>query len=115
MDRAVERAKATETTVEGLTHVPATEVVEVDVKNAQGEVTKEKKEIPKVRNGKQIYTKASYPATKLRTWIQDFDYGGDYGPVEVRAEFQATYDAGLTSWMVWSPSNRYTIEALKKE
>lgn len=118
MDKAVARVKASETTVEGLTHVPAKEIVEKEVKNeparpGKGEVTKVKEEVLKVRNGKQVYTKQVYPATKLRTWIQDFDYGGDYGPTEVRAQFQATYDAGLTSWMIWSPSNRYTVEALK--
>ncbi len=51
---------------------------------------------------------------QLRTWIQDFDYGGDYGPTEVREQIQATYDAGLTSWMIWAPSNRYTRGALNK-
>ena len=45
---------------------------------------------------------------QLRTWIQDFDYGGDYGAPEIREQIKATYDAGLTSWMVWDPSNRYT-------
>jgi hypothetical protein len=52
---------------------------------------------------------------QLRTWIQDFDYGGDYGVVEVQNQIQATYDAGLTSWMVWDPSNRYTRGAYKLE
>lgn len=49
---------------------------------------------------------------QLRPWLQDFDYGGDYGPKEVRTQIQATYDAGLTSWMLWAPSNRYTRGAL---
>lgn len=52
---------------------------------------------------------------QLRTWIQDFDYGGDYGPQEIRDQIQATYDSGLTSWMVWDPSNRYTREAYLSE
>ncbi len=52
---------------------------------------------------------------QLRPWIQDFDYGGDYGPEEVRAQIKATYDADLDSWMIWSPSNQYTIEALNNE
>ncbi len=52
---------------------------------------------------------------QLRTWIQDFDYGGDYGPVEVRAQIQASVDAGVDSWMLWAPSNRYTKEALLSE
>lgn len=63
----------------------------------------------------QLYTKVPYDKLKIRTWIQDFDYGGNYGPKEVRDQIQATYDVGLTSWMIWAPSNRYTEEALLKE
>ena len=51
---------------------------------------------------------------KLRPWLQDFDYGGNYGPAEVRAQIKATYDTGLTSWMLWDPANRYTPSALEK-
>ncbi len=59
-----------------------------------------------------VYKKAVYPASKLRTWIQDFDYGGDYDAADVRAEIQASYDAGVMSWMIWAPSNIYTQAAL---
>lgn len=52
---------------------------------------------------------------QLRTWIQDFDYGGDYGPAEVRAQINASVDAGVPDWMMWAPSNRYTRDALKSE
>jgi hypothetical protein len=90
MDKAVARTKSELTTVPGFMHTP-------------------------VEGRKGIYKKESYSPKKLRTWIQDFDYGGDYGPKEVRAQFQATYDAGLDSWMIWNASNRYTLEALKKE
>jgi hypothetical protein len=51
---------------------------------------------------------------KLRPWLQDFDYGGNYGVDEVRAQIQATYDAGLTSWMMWDPANKYTPSAYEK-
>ncbi|MBP9717224.1 MAG: hypothetical protein KBD44_00735 [Candidatus Pacebacteria bacterium] len=60
-----------------------------------------------------VYQKPVYEASHLRTWIQDFDYGGDYGPTEVRAQIQASYDAGVMSFMIWAPSNRYTKGALK--
>lgn len=50
-------------------------------------------------------------AKKLRPWIQDFDYGGDYDEKDVRAQIEAVYDAGLTSWMMWDPGNRYTRSA----
>ncbi len=59
-----------------------------------------------------VYSKAIYPASKLRTWIQDFDYGGDYDAADVRAEIQASYDAGVMSFMIWAPSNIYTKAAL---
>ncbi len=58
---------------------------------------------------------ASTTPAKIRPWLQDFDYGGNYGEKEVRAQIQATYDTGLTSWMLWDPANRYTPEALNKE
>ncbi|MBX4197903.1 putative glycoside hydrolase [Candidatus Parcubacteria bacterium] len=63
----------------------------------------------------QLYSKPAFSQYKLRTWIQDFDYGGNYDIPEVKAQIQATYDAGLNSWMLWAPSNRYTLGALNKE
>ncbi|MCH7597960.1 hypothetical protein IID27_02905 [Patescibacteria group bacterium] len=60
-----------------------------------------------------LYAKESFDILKLRPWLQDFDYGGDYDIAEVRAQIQATYDAGLDSWMLWAPSNRYTKGALE--
>ena len=59
-----------------------------------------------------LYAKPAYTADKLRTWIQDFDYGGDYDAIDVRNEIQASYDAGVQSFMIWAPSNIYTREAL---
>lgn len=53
---------------------------------------------------------------KLRPWLQDFDLGTDYNAAEVRAQIQATYDAGVTSgWMLWDPRNEYTRDALSSE
>ncbi|MFH0804137.1 MAG: putative glycoside hydrolase [Candidatus Zambryskibacteria bacterium] len=49
---------------------------------------------------------------QLRPWLQDNDYPVHYTPAMVRAQIQATYDAGLTSWMLWDPANTYTKEAL---
>ncbi len=59
-----------------------------------------------------IYEKPVYSAQKMRPWLQDFDYGGNYDVAEVQAQIKATYDAGLTSWMLWDPSNKYTKGAL---
>lgn len=60
-----------------------------------------------------VYRKPVYGPEKFRTWIQDFDYGGDYDAADVRAQIQASYDAGVDSWMIWAPSNIYTKAALK--
>ena len=49
---------------------------------------------------------------QLRPWLQDFDYPVHYSKEMVRAQIQATYDTGLTSWMLWDPANTYTKEAL---
>lgn len=60
-----------------------------------------------------VYQKPVFDGNRLRTWIQDFDYGGDYDAADVRAEIQASYDAGVMSFMIWAPSNIYTQSALK--
>lgn len=52
---------------------------------------------------------------KLRPWLQDNDYPVPYTPAMVRAQIQATYDAGLTSWMLWDAGNTYTQSALLSE
>jgi len=56
--------------------------------------------------------KMIFDTDKLRPWLQDFDYGGEYDAADVRAQIQATYDVGLDSWMLWDPSNKYTRGAL---
>jgi hypothetical protein len=59
-----------------------------------------------------VYAKTAYGPEKFRTWIQDFDYGGDYDAADVRAQIQASYDAGVMDFMIWAPSNVYTRAAL---
>jgi hypothetical protein len=49
---------------------------------------------------------------QIRPWLQDNDYPVHYTADMVRKQIQATYDAGLTSWMLWDPANTYTKEAL---
>ncbi len=59
---------------------------------------------------------ASTTPLKLRPWLQDFSLGAPkYGKKEVEEQIQATYDAGLTSWMLWDPSNQYAGGALLRE
>ena len=88
MEKAVERTVATSTTIASFAY-----------NIAQGTST-------------APYIKPAYDKQKLRPWLQDFDYGGNYGAKEVRAQIQAVYDAGLSSWMLWDPANIYTREAL---
>jgi len=95
MSRGVERMQASTTPVAGFLHTPITTT------NASGTVL-----------ATEVYQKPAYPPTKLRTWIQDFDYGGDYDAADVRAQMQASYDAGVEGWMIWAPSNIYTRAAL---
>jgi hypothetical protein len=52
------------------------------------------------------------PINKIRPWLQDFNLGAIYTPELIRQEKQAVYDAGLDSWLMWAPSNRYTAGAL---
>jgi hypothetical protein len=104
LDSAVRRARATTTTVETQTGKPMyKEELSFD---ENGATTTQR-----VFTG--LYTKESYPASIIRPWLQDFDYGGNYDVAEVRAQIQATYDAGLDSWMIWSPSNIYTRGAFE--
>ncbi len=49
---------------------------------------------------------------KLRPWLQDFDLGANYTKEMVQAQIKATYEVGLTSWMLWDPKNIYTKDAL---
>lgn len=56
-----------------------------------------------------------FTADKIRPWLQDFDLGANYTKELVRAQIDATHDAGLDSWMLWDPKNLYTPEALNVE
>ncbi len=53
-------------------------------------------------------------AGSTRPWLQDFTLGKPaYGAAEVRAQIQATYDAGIDEWILWNPGSRYTEGALE--
>jgi hypothetical protein len=52
---------------------------------------------------------------KIRPWLQDFNLGAVYTADLVKAQMKATYDAGLTSWLLWDPNNKYTPAALSLE
>jgi hypothetical protein len=88
-ERAIERVESATTTIAALAYTPVS------------------------TSTPYVYRKPARDRNVLRLWLQDFDYGGDYGPTEVRAQIQALYDVGLHSWMLWAPSNRYTKAALE--
>ena len=58
---------------------------------------------------------------KLRPWLQDFSLSVRYDAEMVKKEIQAVYDSAsstpelVNGWMLWSPSNMYTREALNNE
>lgn len=53
-------------------------------------------------------------AGKVIPWLQDFTLGAPaYGIPEVRAQIEAVYDAGLSEWILWNASSRYTEGALE--
>ena len=59
-------------------------------------------------------SKAVEGAGLTRPWLQDFTLGSPlYGAPEVRAQIQATYDAGIDEWLLWNASSRYTEDALE--
>lgn len=55
-----------------------------------------------------VYSKPSYPASKMRPWLQDFDYPVAYTPEMVAAQIKANTDAGLGSYLFWDPANKYS-------
>jgi hypothetical protein len=69
-------------------------------------------EEPIASTSPQLYTKKTYDIQKLRPWLQAFDLGAIYTPEMVRKQIKATYDVGLTSWMLWNAASVYQKEAL---
>jgi hypothetical protein len=56
---------------------------------------------------------ASTSPLKLRPWLQDFSINKTtYTSEMVKAQIKATYDVGLTGWLLWNASNVYTESAL---
>lgn len=46
---------------------------------------------------------------QLRPWLQNFSLGQPpYGSHEISEQIRATYESGLTSWLLWDASNKYT-------
>jgi hypothetical protein len=51
---------------------------------------------------------------RLVPWLQDFSLGAEYGPDEVRAQIQASRDAGAREFLLWDPAVTYTEPALDR-
>ncbi|MEW6033062.1 MAG: putative glycoside hydrolase [Bacillota bacterium] len=50
---------------------------------------------------------------RLRPWLQDFTLGYPYGAEEVLDQIRATHELGIQGWLLWNPSNRYNVTALR--
>lgn len=54
---------------------------------------------------------------QVRPWLQDFTASWlenhvEYGPEQIRAQIQATYDSGYDEWLLWDASCKYTWDGL---
>lgn len=49
----------------------------------------------------------------LISWLQDFSLGVDYGEAEVRAQIDASADAGVPGFLLWDAATTYTRSALE--
>mgnify|MGYP006276846827 FL=1 len=49
---------------------------------------------------------------KLRPWLQDFSLSHNYTKKEIRDQIKAVKDENLSSWLLWNPQSKYTIEAV---
>ncbi len=46
-------------------------------------------------------------SAKVAPWLQDFSLGVTYGDAELRAQIDATRDAGIDSFFLWNAATRY--------
>ena len=100
MSRAVERTVATTTGVVSFVAIP---LMKTELVPATATIATSSKE---VFSG--LYAKPTYSSSKMRPWLQSFDYPVPYTPAMVQAQIQATYDAGLDSWIFWDAANKYS-------
>ncbi len=64
-----------------------------------------------LNKGAQRLVAAGFSPLKIRPWLQDFDMGAVYDALMIKKQKQAVYDAGLNSFLIWDPSNKYTRAA----
>ncbi|MCK5332252.1 putative glycoside hydrolase [Candidatus Parcubacteria bacterium] len=78
------------------------EVVKYSIKHATDRL--EKFRIAQEEN----FEEQKKPLAKIRPWLQAFDIGAVYGPKMVRAQIDASNEAGGVGWILWNASNRYS-------
>jgi hypothetical protein len=104
MDTAVKRILATTTKIASFAYTPITKTVVVPATVDTPTTTVEKPT--------GLYSKPVYATSKMRPWLQSFDYPVVYTPAMVAQQIKATTDAGLDSWLFWDAANKYN--ALRK-
>jgi hypothetical protein len=65
-----------------------------------------------VRSTKDFVRQVRGTGARIVNWLQDFSYGRDYGPAEVRAQIEASKDAGVDDFILWDAAVTYTADAL---
>lgn len=65
-----------------------------------------------VRSLSDFTDKVDGTGARVLPWLQDFSLEVAYGADEVRAQIEATRDAGINEWLLWDPSVTYTTDAL---
>jgi hypothetical protein len=68
-----------------------------------------------MKQGVERASVVGFGPEKFRPWIQDFDLGADYTAAMVQDQIRALDELGISSYMVWDPSNKYTVGAYKKD
>ncbi len=66
-----------------------------------------------LRSTRDFVERVQGTGARVVNWIQDFSYGRDYGPKEVRAQIRASRDAGVDEFILWDAAVTYTAGALE--
>ncbi len=59
------------------------------------------------RSLKDFQSATANTGAKVIPWLQDFSLGVTYGDAELRAQIDATRDAGIDSFFLWNAATRY--------
>lgn len=73
------------------------EIIRLSMQEAQERTAEVKKQ------GKAVGEIRPWLQAMSATWMDNIEYGSPH----LRQQIQATYDAGLKSWVLWNPSSKY--------